>query len=326
MQCNRPNADQTLSGESERRANEPRPPNPAQLETRAAMASDKAVKDTPEDVPAEKGIKIFCYPKIVFMYPTLLIALICGISMTLMGDRLEDPTSVKSREAKVADDAKKAELAKTKGLTEEKQAAAAQAKIIKRFNSPQNLLGVAFLAIFAFNIVVIAMDFPRFTLLAGVLLAIAVAFALLWIGAYYHVDVLDKIAGFLESIYVVANAQFYFLFATILVMSYIMIFTTRWLDYWEILPNEILHHHGPLSDLERYPTINVKVDKEIPDVLEYIMLRSGRLTLHIDSARKPIVLDNVLFINSVEEKLKNLMSRMEVRLAPDAAASLQKKL
>ena len=83
------------------------------------------------------------------------------------------------------------------------------------------------------------------------------------------------------------------------------------------LPNEILHHHGPLSDLERYPTLNLKFDKEIPDVFEYAMLHAGRLVLHVSDERKSIVLDNVLFINSKEEGLKKLMSRLEVRVTTD---------
>ena len=68
-----------------------------------------------------------------------------------------------------------------------------------------------------------------------------------------------------------------------------------------MLPNEILHHHGPLSDLERFPTMNLKFDKEIPDVLEYSMLGAGRLVLHVPNVDKALVLDNVLFINSKEE-------------------------
>ena len=86
--------------------------------------------------------------------------------------------------------------------------------------------------------------------------------------------------------------------ALILAVIFAIIYVTRWLDYWEILPNEILHHHGPLSDLERFPTMNLKFDKEIPDVLEYLFLGAGRLVLHVTEERKAIVLDNVLFINS----------------------------
>ena len=53
-----------------------------------------------------------------------------------------------------------------------------------------------------------------------------------------------------------------------------------------------------MSDLERFPTMNLKFDKEIPDVLEFVFLGAGRLVLHVTEERKAIVLDNVLFINS----------------------------
>ena len=40
--------------------------------------------------------------------------------------------------------------------------------------------------------------------------------------------------------------------------------------------------------------MNLKFDKEIPDVFEYVLLGSGRLVLHVANERKSIVLDNVL--------------------------------
>jgi hypothetical protein len=83
------------------------------------------------------------------------------------------------------------------------------------------------------------------------------------------------------------------------------------------MPNEILHHHGPLSDLERYPTMNLKFDKEIPDVLEWVLLGSGRLVLHVPNVAKALVLDNVLFITAKEEALKKVMSRLDVRITTD---------
>ena len=94
-----------------------------------------------------------------------------------------------------------------------------------------------------------------------------------------------------------ANTGFYFMVFVTLMLVFAIIYVTRWLDYWEILPNEILHHHGPLSDLERYPTMNLKFDKEIPDVLEWVLLGAGRLVLHVPNVSKALVLDNVLFIN-----------------------------
>ena len=63
--------------------------------------------------------------------------------------------------------------------------------------------------------------------------------------------------------------------------------------------------------------MNLKFDKEIPDVLEFLFLGAGRLVLHVQNERKSIVLDNVLFINAKEVGLKNLMSRLEVRVTTD---------
>ena len=104
-------------------------------------------------------------------------------------------------------------------------------------------------------------------------------------------------------------------------MIFAIIYVTRYLDYWEILPNEILHHHGPLSDLERFPTMNLKFDKEIPDVLEYLFLGSGRLVLHVtERARRRSCWTTCCSSTRKEEALKKLMSRMEVRVTTDQEA------
>ena len=188
---------------------------------------------------------------------------------------------------------------------------------LARFRSPQNLMGVLFLAMLAFNLLVMALDFPRFELLGVVLLALFVLFFLLWAGVYFQLDLMKPVHAIFESIYVFANAGFYFMYFLVVLVMLIVVYATRWLDYWEVLPNEILHHHGPLSDLERYPTMNLKFDKEIPDVLEYGLLGAGRLVLHVPNVEKALVLDNVLFINSKEVALKSMMSRLEVRVTTD---------
>jgi hypothetical protein len=63
--------------------------------------------------------------------------------------------------------------------------------------------------------------------------------------------------------------------------------------------------------------MNLKFDKEIPDVLEYALLGAGRLVMNVPNVDRAIVLENVLFINSKEEALKTLMSRLEVRVTTD---------
>lgn len=275
------------------------------------MASDSKSTAAPPQQPVknrDQGIRIFTYPKLIFMFPMLITALICGIGMTLIGDETADPIK-KEKAAMVA------EVKERTGSPPAKVTATTLKH--ERFVRPQNLLGVLFLGIFAFNLLILAMDFPRFTVIAIVLVVLLSLFVLLWIGAYFNYDLMKPARVFFGSIYTVANSGFYFWYAGLMVVMFAVIYVTRFLDYWEILPNEILHHHGPLSDLERFPTLNIKFDKEIPDVFEYLFLGSGRLVLHLTTERKAIVLDNVLFINRKEDALKRLMSRLEVRVTTD---------
>lgn len=283
------------------------------------MASDSKAPPTspsPRLIHRDKGIRVFTYPKMIFIFPTLVVALICGIGMKLIGDLTADPLKNVPPHAAPAATARPAPPAGAHPDAATEPAVVTMEKH-QRFMTSQNLLGVLFLGIFAFNLLIMAIDFPRFTVVAIILLVLLALFFLLWIGAYFDYDLMRPARQILGSIYAVANSGFYFTLATILTIVFGIVYITRYLDYWEILPNEILHHHGPLSDLERYPTLNLKFDKEIPDVFEFLMLGAGRLVLHVTEERKAIVLDNVLFINSKEEALKKLMSRLEVRVTTD---------
>jgi hypothetical protein len=264
-------------------------------------------KASPSIEARHQGIKIFSYPKIVFLMPTMLAALICGIIMWASGDHTQDPRkAAHEAQAQTAKAAPASASAPAPGTPEGE----AQPHPVRRFSTVQNVVGMIFLLIFFLNLVILSLDFPRFTVIALVLLFATLGFFLLWLNVYF--ELLPPLVNLLESMYAVANKGFYFLIATVILLNMAFIWVSRYLDYWEILPNEILHNHGPFSDLERYPTQNLKFDKEIPDILEYALLRSGRLVLHIPGQPKAIVLENVLWINHKEEYLKKLMSRMEV--------------
>jgi hypothetical protein len=286
---------------------------------RPAMATADP-KNTPSPAPGSqpthpKGVKIFTYPKMIFMLPTMIAALICGIGMSFTPD-LEDPTKnpVKVEEARI----KKTNQVEKAGKADTPEGKAAVETPISRFRQPQNLFGTAFLLIFAINMIIMAIDFPRFTIVAIILAAAALGFFFLWLNAY--LALVPALLRMLEGIFAVANAGFYFAFAIILIVVFAIVWVTRYLDYWEVLPNEILHNHGPFSDLDRYSTMNLTFNKEIPDILEYALLRSGRLVFHFPTQNRSVVLDNVLWIDSKEEKIKRLMSRMEVRVTTDKEA------
>jgi hypothetical protein len=311
--------------------------DPLSAET-ADMSSDvKPSSPEPTLKHRQQGIKIFMWPKVIFLYPTAIVSLICGIGMLINDDRVHDPTRPLSQA-----------LAKTqytaKGKAGDNHAAAAQTKVesspaaetqqpdksvdeaattldkLDRFWTTQNLLGLLFLAMLAFNLLTMGLDMPRFTIVAVLFGILFLVFFLLWLGSYFQLNLMRPIHAIMSHIYAVAISGFYFMVFVTLMFVFVIIWLTRWLDYWEILPNEILHHHGPLSDLERYPTMNLKFDKEIPDILEYMLLGAGRLVLHIPNVSKAMVLDNVLFINRKEEALKRVMSRLEVRITTDQEA------
>jgi hypothetical protein len=256
----------------------------------------------------EKGIRIFMWPKMIYIFPSAIVALICAIGMWWLPGKTYDPSEVAPVVTAPATGAGDTAAATPQPLTK-----------LDRFRHPQNLLGLLFLAVLAFNLLVMALDFPRFELVGLILLVLFSLFFILWLAAYFHLETffMREIHALFESIYVFANAGFYLMYFLMVLILLVIVYITRWLDYWEVMPNEILHHHGPLSDLERFPTMNLKFDKEIPDVLEHALLGSGRLVLHVPNVEKSLVLDNVLFINSKEEALKKLMSRLEVRVTTD---------
>jgi hypothetical protein len=281
------------------------------MSTDAKSASSPA---TPARAGAHHGpgIRIFMWPKVIFLYPTAIVALICSALMWYIDDRTQDPT----KPLRTAIEAK--HLAPGHEALPDQPATGLDK--VERFRTPQNLLAMLFLSMFAFNLLVMALDFPRFSLVAVILAILFSLFFILWLGSYFHLDLLKPIHAIFSGIYSVANKGFYFMVFVTLMVVFSVIYVTRWLDYWEVMPNEILHHHGPLSDLERYPTMNLKFDKEIPDVLEFALMGAGRLVLHIPNVAKALVLDNVLFISSKEKALKNVMSRLEVRVTTDQEA------
>lgn len=235
-------------------------------------------------------VVLFQYPKVVFLLPSLVVALVCGIIMSFLGIDMNVPD--------------KASVAGSAFLTK------------------QNLVGIVFLSVLAINLVAMSVDFPRYSALALVFGGTTVALVFLIINDRF--DLIDPLKRIVSQVYVVANATFYFLFALILMLIYLIVYTTRWMDYWEVRPNEIVHNHGPLSDQIRYPTFGLKFDKEIPDILEYMLLGSGRLVFKVPNENRSIVLDNVLWIDHKERQLQEVLGEMAVRIDVDEDASTKK--
>ncbi len=179
-------------------------------------------------------------------------------------------------------------------------------------------IGVLFLGLLTANVVVLAFDFPRTTSLnlffVGVVLVMGTV-----LGSIYFPDLLPNVTGVLKRIDPRANATFYFCFVAMLALIYVAVLINVRFDYWEVRQNELLHHHGFLSSVERYPAPNVRISKEITDVFEYMLLRCGRLIIHPSNEPHTYVLDNVLNINAKEAAITKMLGSLQVSVRDDKA-------
>lgn len=176
-----------------------------------------------------------------------------------------------------------------------------------------------FMAIMTVNMVVLAFDFPRTTSLIVFFVIVTLILGLLLVSTYFP-TVLPAIAAILEKINPRANSTFYSCFAAMLGAIYLGVFIHIRFDYWEVRPNELLHHHGFLSSLERYSAPNLRISKEIDDVFEYMLLRSGRLIIHPSNEPRAFVLDNVLGIDSKETAITKMLGALQVQIRDERQA------
>lgn len=175
------------------------------------------------------------------------------------------------------------------------------------------ITGLIFLGVFALNLVVLSFDFPRTASLTLFFLIFGVVMGLILFFRSYP-DALPAVTDVLKELRPIANATFYWIITTILALIYFVVFISRRFDYWEVRPNELLHHTGLLSDLKRYSAPSLRIDKEINDVFEFLLLRSGTLILHPSQERRAIVLENVPNIHRKETQLTQMLGALQVQV------------
>jgi hypothetical protein len=214
------------------------------------------------------------YPKIVFLYPTLIAALVAAIFESVSRHPL-DPV-----------------------------------------NHPAAIVSFVFLTVLAVNLVILAFDFPRTTSLTLFFFVVALVMGGILL-VTFHPEVLPMVADVLNRFRPLANATFYWTVTGVLGLINLLVLAAARFDYWEVRPNELLHHHGFLANLERFPAPNLQIEKEINDVFEYLLLRSGRLIL-LPSGRRAVVLDNVPGIKEKEERITRMLGALHVEVSSDS--------
>ncbi|NLF67765.1 MAG: hypothetical protein GX575_01795 [Candidatus Anammoximicrobium sp.] len=211
------------------------------------------------------------YPKIVFLYPTFVTALVVAVCLSFVAEPLD------------------------------------------RDNTFVAALSIVFQFVLAVNLVILAFDFPRTTSLTLFFFVAAVVMGLVLLFTFQP-NLLPTVTGFLKRFRPLANPTFYWSLAAIIGGIYLVVFASVRFDYWEVRSNELLHHHGILSNIERFPAPHLRIDKEITDVFEFLLLRSGRLILQPSEERRTIILDNVPMIDKKEDAITRMLGSLQVRV------------
>jgi len=188
---------------------------------------------------------------------------------------------------------------------------------LDRASTEMIVLSVVFLGVWATNLVVLAFNFPRTSSLSLLFLFVAVAMGCVLLSVLKP-DVLPYVAATLREFHPLANASFYWVFSLSLGLATLGAIIVARFDCWEARPNELLHHQGLWGDLDRFPAPGVRIDKEISDVFEYLLLRSGRLILHIGSEQRAVVLDNVPSITRKEKALTRMLGALQVDIRSES--------
>lgn len=173
--------------------------------------------------------------------------------------------------------------------------------ILASTDTPPVHLGTVWMCVFAFNLIVIAFDFNEVVSL----LVFALVGVLVFAGLYF--DFLGPIGNFFADLKLNMDASYYWTQFGLFTIIYFFVFLRSRFDYWEFRHNEVIHRSGVFADIKRYSTEDLRWFKEIPDVLERIMCGSGRMILTTPRETHPIVIEHVVGINRIDEKVADIL-------------------
>ncbi|MEZ5989173.1 MAG: hypothetical protein R3F30_08630 [Planctomycetota bacterium] len=187
----------------------------------------------------EEKVLIRPWPKVVFLYPTLVVSLV-GWFVQLIGSSGENYTGSAT-------------------------------------------IGLIWFLVFAANLLVFSFDFSRIKSITLVVAVVALLFVGLW--ANQNWGVFGPLKDWWGRLDIRMSTQFYGINSVFFCFMFLLVFVNTRFNYYEVNRNEILHHHGNLGDINRTPTTALRMHKEIYDLLEYALLRSGRMIFYLDPAR-----------------------------------------
>ncbi|MFX0039642.1 MAG: hypothetical protein ACFFCY_15685 [Promethearchaeota archaeon] len=173
-------------------------------------------------------------------------------------------------------------------------------------------LGAIWITVFFANLFVIAFDTSSTKFF--ILLLSAVILIILFTFIFHPNTIFSQIFSF--EVTIIMSYQFYLTLTVSLAIIFLIAWIATRLDYWKLERNEIIHRKGIFVSAERYPTKSLRIKKDIPDIFEYILLRSGSIHLFLRN-EEVVYLHTVLNINKKAKRLDYLLSDIEIEIEKD---------
>lgn len=167
-------------------------------------------------------------------------------------------------------------------------------------------LGTVWMCIFLFNLVVISFDFSE--VVSVMVLALVAVFILAGLQFGY----LSFLGDWLSTLHIWMNNSFYWSIFSMFTAIFLIVFIKTRFDFWEFRYNEVIHRRGVFADIKRYSTEDLRWFKEIPDVLERVVAGSGRMIITTPREQHPIIIEHVLRIGSIDEKVADILGTKRV--------------
>lgn len=168
----------------------------------------------------------------------------------------------------------------------------------------------AFLVIAFLNFLVLAFDFPRTALLTAGAFALALVLAVVLVTLQWE-DALPNLVEWALGLDATANSRFYFAFSGALAALFLLVLLVRFkADYLQVTSMEVRHC------LLLGHTVTLRMDQvvgfgaEKPDVLEYLLLGSGRIWIQPERNRT-LVIEHVPRIDLRERQISHLLSHID---------------
>lgn len=288
------------------------------------------------------AIIIRLWPKTPILYPMAFLALICGI----VGEFLEVPAELISQTSAQVENIQPDTAAEpvseepaaqpelettTQPATETDDAAATpsttpmevvggpveEATNIERRSRDgliSTILAMLFLAMFAFSLFVVCIDFEVRWSMLGFVLLLGLIMSILVLDKLGHIT-LPSAISVLNRFTLFATPLFYYCVFVIWLLLMIVSAVIARLHYVKIEHNEVVEYGGVMETQKRMSTFRMHWSKEIKDVFEYWLpfVRSGTLIFSFPNEEKPLILNNVININRVLKKLDAKSSSFQVK-------------